>query len=114
MKDILAKMVESSTFWAAIAGASGGIVRTLSLKEKFWPDGPVNLVVGALSAAYLYPIGKPLLEMVIGSFVMDENRILTLSGFLIGIAGVGISGFVLDTLRGFVKRFQRSQGGPDA
>jgi hypothetical protein len=77
------------------AGIAGGIVRWLTLREST-RDGFISVVVGALCSLYLGPIGLPLLEPVIGKLTVDPHAAVGLSGFLIGVGGIAVSGFVLD------------------
>jgi hypothetical protein len=91
-------------FWAwlladkgqlAVAGALGGVVRWLSLRED-WRDGLVSITVGAICAVYLSPLAIPLFDSVLGKIVVDAAARHSFSGFLIGIGGIAVSGLVLD------------------
>jgi len=82
---------------AALAGAAGGIVRWLTLRGKFWPDGVINLAVGCLCAVYIGPLAEPLLEPIVGKIAIDGSAD-GLGSFLIGLGGISISGFVLDVI----------------
>lgn len=83
---------------AVLAGAAGGIVRWLTLREK-WTDGIVSIVVGALCALYLGPIVEPLLTPIIGK-IAPQGDAAGFSSFFIGVGGISASGFVLDVWRG--------------
>lgn len=78
-----------------LAGAAGGIVRWLTLRES-WRDGIVSIVVGAICALYLGPLIEPLLEPVIGRIVVDAVRRAAFSGFMIGLGGIVVAGLVID------------------
>jgi hypothetical protein len=94
---------------AALAGAAGGLVRLLTLREK--PrDGLVSLLVGSICALYLGPLVKPLLEPLLGAISPDRD-VGGFSSFVVGLGGIGLSGFVIDTLRRF--RIERQTGGGD-
>lgn len=87
-----------------IAGAMGGLVRWLTLRES-WRDGLVSLVVGSICALYLGPLVRPMLEPVVGKIAGDATGF---SSFVVGLGGIGIAGFTIDTLRRF-----RAQKGAD-
>ena len=82
---------------AAIAGAAGGIVRWVTLREN-WRDGTLSLIVGAICAIYLGPLVAPMLEPVIGKFAPggDTNGF---SSFVVGLGGISLSGFLIDLIR---------------
>ena len=77
----------------AIAGAAGGLVRWLTLRDK-WQDGLVSVIVGALSALYLGPLAQPLITALIGTIVIDPSSRISFSGFVIGLGGVALAGGV--------------------
>lgn len=80
---------------SAIAGAAGGLVRWLTLREQ-WRDGIISVIVGALCSVYLGPLALPIMEPVLGRLIVQPDRLSNLSGFLVGIGGIAVSGFVLD------------------
>lgn len=99
---------------AVLAGAAGGIVRWLTLREN-WRDGAVSIVVGALCALYLSPMVEPLLEPALGRIVLDPARRAGFSGFLIGIGGIAAAGFIIDIWqirRAQLRRPPGEGGGP--
>ena len=117
MREFFMKVLMSPEVGAAFAGAAGGVVRTLTLRDQIWPDGVINLTVGALCATFLYPLVVPMLKIVVGSIVANEAQILGLSGFMIGIGGLAVTGFVIDFWRGWQKRVNngaKPDGKPDA
>lgn len=81
----------------AIAGALGGIVRWLTLRTSIL-DGIISIVVGGICAVFLGPLLIPMIEKFFGEIVIANSSRAGLSGFVIGIGGVGVSGFVLDLL----------------
>lgn len=83
---------------AIVAGALGGVVRWITLHERT-RDGIASIVVGAICASYLTPLVLPALTPVIGSFVGDELNRSGFSGFIIGLAGITVSGFFIDFFR---------------
>lgn len=87
---------------AIVAGALGGVVRWITLQERT-RDGIASVVVGAICAIYLTPLVLPALTPVIGSFVGDELNRTGFSGFIIGLAGITVSGFCIDFFRRWAK-----------
>jgi hypothetical protein len=82
---------------AAIAGALGGLVRWVTLKESK-RDGFTSLVVGGICAIYLGPLVEPLLEPVLGKIAPDGDA-AGFSSFVVGLGGISIAGFILDVIR---------------
>jgi len=78
-----------------VAGALGGVVRWMTLRES-WVDGLISVVVGAICATYLGPLVRPILAPVLGGLLIPEASQASFSGFMIGIGGITISGFVID------------------
>lgn len=94
----------------ALAGALGGVVRWLSLRED-WKSGIVSITVGAICAVYLAPLAIPSFEPLIGKLVVDHVSRAGFSGFLIGIGGIAVSGFVIDLWRARARQVQRDNEG---
>ena len=91
---------------AAIAGALGGVVRWVTLRES-WREGLMSLIVGSICASYLGPLVAPILEPMLGRITpMGDNTGLT--AFLVGIGGISISGLLIDIFRA-----RRAKGGSD-
>lgn len=86
----------------AMAGALGGLVRWITLKER-WQDGVLSIVVGAICATYLGPLAIPILEPIIGKVAPggDANGF---SAFVIGIGGMAVSGFLIGVWSDWRKR----------
>jgi len=82
---------------AAIAGAAGGVVRWVTLRDN-WREGLTGLVVGSLCAIYLGPLASPIIEPVIGRIAPGEAG-AGFASFIIGLGGISISGFILDIIR---------------
>ena len=91
----------------ALAGAAGGLVRWLTLRESL-ADGVVSLVVGCICALYLGPLVEPLLAPVIGKISPADP--VGFSSFVVGLGGIGFAGFGIDLLR----RFRAAKGAGDA
>jgi hypothetical protein len=94
---------------AALAGALGGIVRWVTLREH-WRDGILSLLVGAICAVYLGPLVAPILEPVIGKLAPGGDTAGS-SGFVVGISGMSISGLLIDVFR--ARRAEVGKGGGD-
>jgi hypothetical protein len=82
---------------AALAGALGGIVRWVTLREH-WRDGMLSLLVGSICAVYLGPLVAPILEPVIGKLAPGGDS-AGFSSFVVGIGGMSISGLIIDIFR---------------
>lgn len=93
---------------AALAGAAGGIVRWVTLREN-WKDGLMSLTVGTICALYLGPLVAPILEPVIGAIApgRDGNGF---ASFVVGLGGISLSGFIIDVIRA---RSNSGKGGND-
>jgi hypothetical protein len=99
---------------AAVAGALGGLVRWITLREH-WADGLASLLVGAVCAMYLGPLVSPMLNPVIGQFAPDSDG-SGFSAFVVGLGGISFSGFLIDVIRARrrqTKRATRAKRGPD-
>lgn len=91
-----------------LAGAMGGVVRWMTLRDH-WSDGLISVAVGGICAAFVAPAALPLLEPYIGSLNIPPESFGSLSGFLIGIGGVAVSGFFIDAWRLRSKLIRRNR-----
>ncbi len=82
---------------AAIAGAAGGLVRWVTLRDD-WREGLTGLLVGSLCAIYLGPLAEPLLDPVIGKIAPGDGA-AGFASFVIGLGGISIAGFILDIIK---------------
>lgn len=94
---------------AALAGALGGIVRWVTLREH-WRDGILSLFVGAICAVYLGPLVAPILEPVIGKLAPGGDT-AGFSAFVVGIGGMSISGLLIDVFRARRAEVGKGDGG---
>lgn len=97
MKDTGAGFIEwffSGPGQMATAGAAGGVVRWITLRDS-WREGVPAVIVGAISAVYLGPLVVPILEPVIGSLTPDGNAD-GFSAFVVGLGGIALTGAVID------------------
>ena len=99
-------MANPNDFWSwimtdqaktVLAGAAGGIVRWVTLREH-WRDGILSLLVGAICAVYLGSLVAPILEPVIGRLAPGGDT-AGFSAFVVGIGGMSISGMLIDIFR---------------
>ncbi|TNE46859.1 MAG: hypothetical protein EP341_09565 [Sphingomonadales bacterium] len=82
---------------AAIAGALGGVVRWITLRER--PrEAFGSLVVGAVCAIYLGPLVEPILEPVIGKIAPNGDG-AGFASFVVGLGGISIASFVIEIFR---------------
>ena len=89
----------------AIAGALGGLVRWITLRDN-WRDGALGIIVGVICATYLSPLAIPILEPVVGK-IMPAGDVDGFSAFIIGMGGIAVSGFLIgvwEDWRRFVRR----------
>lgn len=91
---------------AALAGALGGLVRWITLRDS-WKEGIPALALGAICAVYIGPVVEPFLEAPI-SGMAPEADITALAAFLTGIGGIGVAGFIMDVI---ASRFGRGRNG---
>lgn len=106
----LLEMLFSDTAAAMVAGAAGGLVRWITLGET-WREGVGSLIVGGLCALYLGPLAVPILEPVIGMIAPGRDP-LGFSSFVVGLMGIGLSGFVIEALRIARSRALSKDAGP--
>ena len=87
-----------------LAGAAGGVVRWISLRQD-WREGVPAIIAGALCSAYLAtPVG-PALEKYFPLFFASPGSAASVAGFLVGVLGIAISGFLLDLFHGWAKKY---------
>jgi hypothetical protein len=82
---------------AAIAGALGGIVRWITLRER--PREAIgSLVVGSVCAIYLGPLVEPIMEPIIGK-ITPQGDSSGFASFVVGLGGISIASFVIEVFR---------------
>ena len=91
---------------AALAGALGGLVRWITLREH-WIDGIAALIVGAICAMYLGPLIEPILTPTIGKIAPGRDA-AGFSAFVVGLGGISLSGLLIDLIR--ARRTQAKRG----
>lgn len=71
----------------AVAGVAGSLVCTLTKRES-WREAIRTMLIGTVSAPFLWPIAGPLFEQGIGvRFEMTLTDARMLGGFAIGFCG---------------------------
>lgn len=81
-----------------IAGAAGGLVRWFAVKAH--PvDGIIAIVVGAIMAAYAAPLALPIVDAILGHVIVEEEARAGFSGFIMGLGGVSVVGYILERIR---------------
>jgi hypothetical protein len=96
---------------AALAGALGGLVRWITLRER-WTDGVAALIVGAICAMYLGPLIEPILTPTIGRIAPRQDA-TGFSAFVVGLGGISLSGLLIDLIRARRAQTKRGRNGSD-
>ena len=104
----LKEIAQTDASKAVAAGAAGGVVRWITLRND-WREGLSAMIVGALCALYLGPIVEPLLEPFVGAIAPDGDS-TGFSSFVVGLGGISISGLLIDGIR---SRRKQVSGGTD-
>lgn len=86
-----------------LAGALGGVVRWITLKERL-REGVASVICGAICSVYLGPLVQPAITPLLGSFVVEEASRSAFGGFILGLGGITVAGFVIDVLKGWANR----------
>ncbi len=73
---------------AIIAGACGGVVRTLSGENRTIRRLLSDVFIGAILAVYLGPFASKMLEPVFGVISLAPDQQERLGGFLMGVGGM--------------------------
>ncbi|MGV8987831.1 MAG: hypothetical protein ACOH2H_16275 [Cypionkella sp.] len=81
----------------ALAGGLGGLVRWITLRED-WRDGLATIVVGVICALYLAPLVQPILQPILERAAPGGDT-ASFSGFIMGMGGISVSGFILTYIR---------------
>lgn len=94
---------------AAISGAAGGAVRWMTVRQG-WRDGLISVVVGSICSIYLSPLVEPMIDASLGKVIASEAKRAGLAGFIIGVGGILVSGFIIDFWK--IRRGQLQAGIP--
>jgi len=93
----------------ALAGALGGAVKGMA-QQLPWKQQVVAIMVGAACSIYMAPLGDSMLSPLLGHVLANDKQVVGLGGFIVGIIGIGLVGFVLSLF----KMWQASKEGPKA
>jgi len=88
----------SSQWLDALAGGLGGAVKAMTLQGTWWQKFS-SILAGAICALYLAPVFDVMLESTIGKLLPTDRAALHLGGFLCGMVGLGIVGFVIGVFK---------------
>jgi len=91
------------------SGFFGGVARWIALQEKAWPDGLGTVVTGATVALFLWPVAEPMLEPMLGQLEMEPTTAVMFGGFVTGLMGVSIIGWILDVIRAKRKEIDNAE-----
>jgi hypothetical protein len=86
--------ISTDTAKLMLAGAAGGIVRWVTLRQN-WREGTASVIVGSLCALYLGPIVEPLLEPLVGTLAPGGDA-AGFSSFVVGLGGISLAGLLID------------------
>lgn len=82
----------------ALAGAAGGLVKSITLRER--PiEGVGSLIVGVACSIYASPLTLVVFEPILNKIVTKPGALDNFAGFATGIAGMAVVGFILDLWR---------------
>lgn len=98
--------MQYSAVQVALAGAAGGVIRWLTLRGRLWPDGMINITVGAICATYMTPIVLPLIEASIGRVMAHPDQVVGFSAFMVGVGGLTVSDFIIEFWRRWARRMK--------
>lgn len=104
--------LQSDHAGAALAGALGGLVRWVTLRESV-REGLGSLLVGSVCALYLGPLVEPVLTPVLGKLAPGAGA-SGFASFVVGLGGIGFSGLILDILRNMRRRYVPAAETPEA
>jgi hypothetical protein len=90
---------------AAVAGALGGIVRWIRLKEP-WREGLLSVFAGAIIARYLYPFTLFMLDPALKIMADDPGARIGMAGFITGVMGMILVGLIIDFTKAKLKKEQ--------
>lgn len=110
--DELLGLVSTETGKLVLAGALGGLVRWMTLRNN-WREGISSVVVGAICALYLGPLIAPLLEPVIGAIAPNGDT-KGFASFVAGLGGISISGILIDIINSRREQFNEETQNGDA
>ena len=88
-----------------IAGALGGLTRSLSIKDHSLREIAKNVVIGCTCGFYLSPVLQPALTgLLVRLTDVQPRAVAPLAGFMIGAGGLTVVTFFLDVVLNKLKR----------
>lgn len=81
---------------AILAGAAGGVFRSLALRQTGKGDFAINTSAGILSGIYLGPPVANTIAPYVGGVGVHGANVLSLGGFIAGAVGITLVGLALD------------------
>lgn len=102
------KGVDGSTLMLAAGGAVGGLYRCIVLRPKL-SDGLIAVASGTIAASIFGPILSSIIITVLSAVpllstvVITEAQALPAGGFLTGLLGISVAGFLIDMARAMGK-----------
>lgn len=82
----------------ALAGALGGLVKSITLRERPL-EGIGSLIVGCACSVYVSPLALVVFEPTLGKIITRPGALDTFAGFVTGVGGMAVVGFVVDVWR---------------
>lgn len=95
----------------ALAGAAGGVVRWVTLRER-WQDGVASLLVGSICALYVGPFVNPLISPMMSDLAPNGDS-TGFASFLVGLGGISIAGLLIDLVRARTSRAREDRDAQD-
>lgn len=92
----------------ALAGAAGGVVRSLTPPHGSVLESIANVVIGSLCAIYLGPVAIAVVERIVGIEISDQGG--NLGAFLVGLFGMTLTGILIDAAK-IARRKQKEDNG---
>lgn len=93
-----------------VAGGFGGVMRWALLRPKAW-DGIINIGVGGVLAYYGTPVAVPALAKLFITFTAELPNIEQITGFTLGVVGIGIIGWIIEVATGWMKKYKAKSEG---
>ena len=77
-----------------VAGAAGGVVRTLVQDKRRYRDGAAAVAVGAICAQYLSPLAVRAVEMIVGEIGTGRD-VTDMAAFAVGLGGMSTAKIII-------------------
>ena len=78
------------------SGFCGGLIRVSHQSTPLWPNGAMTVVSSGITAVFLWPFGEPLFADFLGPAISEPLFKLMFGGFIVGLLGTSLVGFILD------------------